>query len=104
MSHQGKTDFIGRTFAKPLVKMADEAYCPPRFPPQLEYYQIYRGNATAGDLLAAFELLQVGLLERGGWARGLSPPHPAVRPGGWGCGSWGPGLFSLPCLPRSHTR
>lgn len=52
---------MGRTFAKPVVKMADEAYCPPRFPPQLEYYQIYRGNATAGDLLAAFELLQVGL-------------------------------------------
>ncbi|EPQ13110.1 Otoferlin [Myotis brandtii] len=56
----GKCDFMGRTFAKPVVKMADEAYCPPRFPPQLEYYQIYRGNATAGDLLAAFELLQIG--------------------------------------------
>ncbi|XP_058143724.1 otoferlin [Dasypus novemcinctus] len=56
----GKADFMGRTFAKPLVKMADEAYCPPRFPPQLEYYQIYRGNTTAGDLLAAFELLQIG--------------------------------------------
>ncbi|XP_021491110.1 otoferlin isoform X7 [Meriones unguiculatus] len=56
----GKADFMGRTFAKPLVKMADEAYCSPRFPPQLEYYQIYRGNATAGDLLAAFELLQIG--------------------------------------------
>ncbi|KAF6105303.1 otoferlin [Phyllostomus discolor] len=55
----GKFDFMGRTFAKPVVKMADEAYCPPRFPPQLEYYQIYRGNSTAGDLLAAFELLQV---------------------------------------------
>ncbi|MEQ2191519.1 hypothetical protein XENOCAPTIV_029909, partial [Xenoophorus captivus] len=25
----------------------------------LEYYQIYRGNSTAGELLAAFELLQV---------------------------------------------
>ncbi|KAK1333225.1 hypothetical protein QTO34_006765, partial [Cnephaeus nilssonii] len=56
----GKCDFMGRTFAKPVVKMADEEYCPPRFPPQLEYYQIYRGNATAGDLLAAFELLQIG--------------------------------------------
>ncbi|XP_007476010.1 otoferlin isoform X1 [Monodelphis domestica] len=56
----GKADFMGRTFAKPVVKMADEDYCPPRFPPQLEYYQIYRGNATAGDLLAAFELLQIG--------------------------------------------
>ncbi|NXW54579.1 OTOF protein, partial [Eurystomus gularis] len=56
----GKADFMGRTFAKPVVKMSDEHYCPPRFPPQLEYYQIYRGNATAGDLLAAFELLQIG--------------------------------------------
>ncbi|KAG2468605.1 OTOF protein, partial [Polypterus senegalus] len=40
--------------------MSDEHYGPPRFPPQLEYYQIYRGNCTAGDLLAAFELLQIG--------------------------------------------
>ncbi|KAI2652042.1 Otoferlin [Labeo rohita] len=55
----GKAEFIGRTFAKPLTKMVDEHYGPPRFPPQLEYYQIYRGNCTAGDLLAAFELLQI---------------------------------------------
>ncbi|GCC36688.1 hypothetical protein chiPu_0015185 [Chiloscyllium punctatum] len=55
----GKAEYIGRTFAKPIVKMAEEEYCPPRFPPQLEYYQIYRGNSTAGDLLAAFELLQI---------------------------------------------
>lgn len=56
----GKAEFIGRTFAKPLTKMVDEHYGPPRFPPQLEYYQIYRGNCTAGDMLAAFELLQIG--------------------------------------------
>ncbi|NXK43687.1 OTOF protein, partial [Piprites chloris] len=56
----GKADFMGRTFAKPVVKTSDEQYRPPRFPPPLEYYQIYRGNATAGDLLAAFELLQIG--------------------------------------------
>ncbi|XP_065112871.1 otoferlin isoform X4 [Paramisgurnus dabryanus] len=55
----GKAEFIGRTFAKPLTKMVDEHYEPPRFPPQLEYYQIYRGNCAAGDLLAAFELLQI---------------------------------------------
>uniref|UniRef100_A0A673YZT8 Otoferlin n=1 Tax=Salmo trutta TaxID=8032 RepID=A0A673YZT8_SALTR len=55
----GKAEFIGRTFAKPITKMCDEHYGPPRFPPQLEYYQIYRGNSTAGDLLAAFELLQL---------------------------------------------
>ncbi|XP_028294957.1 otoferlin isoform X5 [Gouania willdenowi] len=55
----GKAEFIGRTFAKPTIKMCDEHYGPPRFPPQLEYYQIYRGNSTAGELLAAFELLQI---------------------------------------------
>lgn len=59
MCSQGKADFMGRTFAKPVVKMADEHYGPPRFPPQLEYYQIYRGNCCAGEMLAAFELLQV---------------------------------------------
>uniref|UniRef100_A0A665X9S7 Otoferlin n=1 Tax=Echeneis naucrates TaxID=173247 RepID=A0A665X9S7_ECHNA len=56
----GKADFMGRTFAKPVVKMADEHYGPPRFPPQLEYYQIYRGNCAAGEMLGAFELLQIG--------------------------------------------
>ncbi|XP_058469629.1 otoferlin isoform X16 [Solea solea] len=56
----GKAEFIGRTFAKPTIKMCEEHYGPPRFPPQLEYYQVYRGNSTAGELLAAFELLQIG--------------------------------------------
>ncbi|XP_061780504.1 otoferlin-like isoform X1 [Nerophis lumbriciformis] len=56
----GKADFMGRTFAKPVVKMAEEPYGAPRFPPQLEYYQIYRGNGMAGEMLAAFELLQIG--------------------------------------------
>ncbi|XP_063079434.1 otoferlin [Engraulis encrasicolus] len=55
----GKAEFIGRSFAKPLTKMIDEHYGPPRFPPQLEYYQVFRGNCWAGELLAAFELLQV---------------------------------------------
>lgn len=81
MWHQGKADFMGRTFAKPLVKMADEAYCAPRFPPLLEYYQIFRGNATAGDLLAAFELLQVGMALSDPFA----PCQPAPKKGdpGW---------------------
>ncbi|XP_076129182.1 otoferlin isoform X2 [Alosa pseudoharengus] len=61
----GKAEYIGRTFAKPVTKMVDEHYGPPRFPPQLEYYQIYRGNCTAGELLAAFELLQVGPAGKG---------------------------------------
>lgn len=82
---------MGRTFAKPLVKMADEAYCPPRFPPQLEYYQIYRGNATAGDLLAAFELLQVGgragsQISGGLGLSGLPVPSVLLTPAHWGRG------------------
>lgn len=71
---QGKADFMGRTFAKPVVKMADEHYGPPRFPPQLEYYQIYRGNCCAGEMLAAFELLQVSLSDTESAAE-----HAAVR-------------------------
>uniref|UniRef100_A0A672NYV9 C2 domain-containing protein n=1 Tax=Sinocyclocheilus grahami TaxID=75366 RepID=A0A672NYV9_SINGR len=67
----GKAEFIGRTFAKPLTKMVDEHYGPPRFPPQLEYYQIFRGNCAAGDLLAAFELLQVQAVHSG---RAALPP------------------------------
>lgn len=58
---------MGRIFVKFLVKMVDEAYCLFRFSFQFEYYQIYRGNVTVGDLLVVFELLQVGWQERGGW-------------------------------------
>ncbi|XP_061425557.1 otoferlin-like isoform X3 [Lethenteron reissneri] len=55
----GKAEFIGRALAKPVVKISTEPYEPPRFPPMLDYYQIYRGPVTAGELLASFELLQV---------------------------------------------
>lgn len=93
---------MGRTFAKPLVKMADEAYCPPRFPPQLEYFQIYRGTATAGDLLAAFELLQVG--HRAGPGAALPPScceAGSTEAGAWFSGAWGVGL---PCLPAATDK
>lgn len=86
---------MGRTFAKPLVKMVDEAYCPPRFPPQLEYYQIYRGSATAGDLLAAFELLQV----RGqGWESDLRGSWALWPACSHDTNSLGKGPLSLPGL------
>lgn len=57
---QGKSEFIGRTIARPHVKFSDEPYCKPFFPPTLEWYDIYRGSEQAGELLATFELLQVG--------------------------------------------
>lgn len=33
----GKSEFIGRTLAKPTVKFRDEPYSKPRFPPSLEW-------------------------------------------------------------------
>lgn len=56
---QGKSEFLGRTIAKPHVKLASEAYTKPNFPPSLEWYDIHRGSEHAGELLATFELLQV---------------------------------------------
>jgi hypothetical protein len=56
---QGKSEFIGRTVAKPHVKLAEEPYSKPHFPPSLEWYELTRGPDHAGELLATFELLQV---------------------------------------------
>ena len=39
--------------------MKDEKYESPKFPPHLEWWDIYRGSDKAGELLACFELLQV---------------------------------------------
>lgn len=57
---QGKCEFIGRAICKPLVKLSDERYEKPKFPAQLEWWDVYRGPDQAGELLACFELLQVG--------------------------------------------
>jgi len=56
---QGKYEFIGRAMARPVVKASSEKYDKPNFPPQLEWFDICRGSDRAGELLAAFELLQV---------------------------------------------
>jgi len=42
--------------------MACEPYEKPFFPPALEWFQICRGEENAGELLAAFELLQVMMM------------------------------------------
>jgi hypothetical protein len=44
--------------------MACEPYEKPFFPPALEWFQILRGEEKAGELLAAFELLQVSMATR----------------------------------------
>ncbi|KAL0280303.1 UNVERIFIED_CONTAM: hypothetical protein PYX00_001638 [Menopon gallinae] len=54
----GKSEFIGRAMAKPHVKLEEEEYADPEFPPSLEWYEIHRGPDHAGELLACFELLE----------------------------------------------
>ncbi|XP_074640585.1 otoferlin-like isoform X2 [Tubulanus polymorphus] len=55
----GKSEFIGRAIAKPIVKLSNEKYDKPKFPAQLDWWDIYRGPDHAGELLASFELLQL---------------------------------------------
>ncbi|XP_046390175.1 otoferlin-like isoform X2 [Ischnura elegans] len=55
----GKSEFIGRAIARPHVKLANEPYAKPDFPPSLEWFDIHRGPDNAGELLATFELLEV---------------------------------------------
>ncbi|XP_029447857.1 fer-1-like protein 6 [Rhinatrema bivittatum] len=51
----GKAEYIGSTVASPTVTLANQTYEPPK----LSYYPIFCGNMSGGDLLAAFELLQI---------------------------------------------
>ncbi|XP_076264991.1 otoferlin-like isoform X1 [Rhynchophorus ferrugineus] len=55
----GKSEFIGRALAKPHVKLREEPYTKPKFPPSLEWFTITRGADHAGELLAVFELLEI---------------------------------------------
>ncbi|XP_076646228.1 otoferlin isoform X2 [Halictus rubicundus] len=55
---KGKSEYIGRAVARPHVKLASECYAPPEFPPCLEWHDVTRGVARAGELLAVFELLE----------------------------------------------
>lgn len=52
----GKSEFIGRAIAKPKIKLKEHPYKTPT----LEWFEIIRGTDNAGELLAAFELLEIG--------------------------------------------
>ncbi|XP_052861524.1 otoferlin-like [Anopheles cruzii] len=52
----GKSEFIGRALAKPRVKLRENHYSTP----VLEWFEITRGLDGAGELLAAFEMLELG--------------------------------------------
>ncbi|XP_054603148.2 fer-1-like protein 6 isoform X3 [Nothobranchius furzeri] len=51
----GKAEYLGATVAVPGVHLTSEPY----IPPTLQYSPLHYGSQSGGDLLAAFELLQV---------------------------------------------
>nr|XP_034175477.1 otoferlin-like [Osmia lignaria] len=55
----GNKEFCGRCIAIPLVKLAEETYSPPDFPPKLEWYKFKSQRDCSGSVLAAFELIEV---------------------------------------------
>ncbi|EDV23443.1 uncharacterized protein TRIADDRAFT_27805, partial [Trichoplax adhaerens] len=55
----GSSEFLGRTVAKPNVKILSEEYVKPKFPSTLRWYSLYKGGIEAGAILAAFELFEV---------------------------------------------
>lgn len=52
----GKSEFIGRTIARPRIKLKENAYVTPT----LEWFDISRGADSAGELLATFEMIEYG--------------------------------------------
>ncbi|XP_040913171.1 fer-1-like protein 6 isoform X2 [Toxotes jaculatrix] len=51
----GKAEYLGATVAVPEVRLSSDPY----IPPTLQYSPLHCGSQAGGDLLAAFELLQI---------------------------------------------
>ena len=51
----GKAEFLGRALGRPSVTLVEDNYRQPN----LEWFQIHRGNDEAGELLAAFQMFEV---------------------------------------------
>ncbi|KAG8565186.1 hypothetical protein GDO81_012752 [Engystomops pustulosus] len=58
----GAPDFLGRCFATPTVTLFDDEDNeggPKYTQPPLRFFDIFRGNISAGELIAAFELIEL---------------------------------------------
>uniref|UniRef100_A0A8C6Y7W7 C2 domain-containing protein n=1 Tax=Naja naja TaxID=35670 RepID=A0A8C6Y7W7_NAJNA len=51
----GSPEFLGRAFVTPQVKLVDEPYSKP----SLQFFDIYKGHKSAGELIAVFELIEL---------------------------------------------
>lgn len=54
-STQGSPQSLGRAFAQPELKFVEEPYKKP----MLKFFEITKGKSKAGELLAAFELIEL---------------------------------------------
>lgn len=52
---QGSPQSLGRAFAEPELKFVEEPYKKP----MLKFFDITKGRSKAGELLAAFELIEL---------------------------------------------
>ncbi|XP_073539819.1 fer-1-like protein 4 [Phyllobates terribilis] len=59
----GPPDFLGRAFATPTVTLLEdednEDEGPKYIQPPLQFFDIYKGNMAGGELIAAFELIEL---------------------------------------------
>ncbi|NWU99342.1 FR1L4 protein, partial [Upupa epops] len=51
----GSPEFLGQAFAVPQVKLVDELYTKPT----LQFFDFYKSTKAAGELIAAFELIEL---------------------------------------------
>uniref|UniRef100_A0A670XYJ0 C2 domain-containing protein n=1 Tax=Pseudonaja textilis TaxID=8673 RepID=A0A670XYJ0_PSETE len=65
---RGSPDFLGRAFVIPQVKLVDEPYSKP----SLQFFDIYKGHKSAGELIAVFELIE---LDYSGYLEYLGDPR-----------------------------
>ncbi|XP_014369899.2 otoferlin-like [Papilio machaon] len=75
----GKSEFIGRTIARPSIKAFEDSYERPQFPPSLEWHEVTRGDDRAGELLATFEMLEIPYKQDPSILPELPSPKDAVR-------------------------
>ncbi|KAJ8922150.1 hypothetical protein NQ315_004085 [Exocentrus adspersus] len=54
-----RDDTVGRTLVTPLMKFRDDPYAPPKFPPKLSWIKTYDGAEVLGEILAAFEYIEI---------------------------------------------
>ncbi|XP_075033605.1 fer-1-like protein 4 [Mixophyes fleayi] len=59
----GPPDFLGRAYATPIVTLLDDNENDEEIPkyvqPALQFFDIFKGNTSAGELIAAFELIEL---------------------------------------------